>query len=107
MLYSAMKTNTTSEGEDEQGGSVLPTFDIGSKLSELNTSQPTPYSLLIFQKNFMPQAALYQVSSDGEFYSIPRTNAGYSRIVIDLLSQVITLSKIPGSIHASPSVLIR
>ena len=78
-----------------------------SKLSELNTSQPTPYSLLIFQKNFMPQAALYQVSSDGEFYSIPRTNAGYSRIVIDLLSQVITLSKIPGSIPASPSVLIR
>ena len=34
-----MKTNTLSEGEDEQGGSVLPTFDIGSKLSELKQTR--------------------------------------------------------------------
>ena len=78
-----------------------------AKLSELNTSQPNPYSLLILRKNFTMQPALYEVTADEERYSIPKTNAGYSGIVIDLLSQLITLNKIPGSIPASPSVLVR
>jgi hypothetical protein len=78
-----------------------------AKLSELNTSEPNPYSLLIIQKNSMTQQALYQATADGERYSIPKTQAGYSGIVVDLLSQFITLNKIPGSIPTSPSVLVR
>ena len=78
-----------------------------AKLSELNTSEPNPYSLLIIQKNSTTQQALYQATADGERYAIPKTHAGYSGIVIDLLSQFITLNKIPGSIPTSPSVLVR
>lgn len=78
-----------------------------AKLSELNTSEPSPYSLLIIQKNSTTQQALYQATADGERYSIPKTQAGYSGIVVDLLSQFITLNKIPGSIPTSPSVLVR
>ena len=78
-----------------------------SKFSELNTSQPNPYSLLIIQKNSTTPQPLYQATADGERYSIPKTHAGYSGIVIDLLSQFITLNKIPGSIPTSPSVLVR
>ena len=78
-----------------------------AKFSELNTREPNPYSLLIIQKNSTTQQALYQATADGERYSIPKTQAGYSGIVIDLLSQFITLNKIPGSIPTSPSELVR
>ena len=78
-----------------------------TKLSELKTSEPTPYSLLVVQKNSTTQSVLYQVAVEGQRYSIPRAQAGYSGIVIDLLSQFITLNKIPGSIPVSPSVLVR
>lgn len=39
VLYSAMKTNASLDGEEEQDGSALPTFDIGSKLTELKETR--------------------------------------------------------------------
>ncbi len=44
---------------------------------------------------------------DGIFYSIPSTNNGYSTLSIKVLSQLMSLQKIPGSIPASPSVLLK
>lgn len=44
---------------------------------------------------------------DGTIYSIPSTNNGYSTLSIKVLSQLMSLQKIPGSIPASPSVLLK
>lgn len=47
------------------------------------------------------------ITYDGNSYAIPKNEAGYSNMVLDILSQLLTLNKIPGSIPASPAVLIR
>jgi hypothetical protein len=44
---------------------------------------------------------------DGSTYSIPNDNNGYSSLAIKLLAQLMSLQKIPGSIPASPSVLLK
>lgn len=43
----------------------------------------------------------------GNEYSVPLEQNGYSSVVFDLLSLLVTLSKIPGSIPASPGILIQ
>lgn len=43
----------------------------------------------------------------GEIYSVPLTDNGYSAVVFDLLSLLVTMNKIPGSIPASPGILIK
>jgi len=40
-------------------------------------------------------------------YSVPLEKNGYSSVVFDLMSLLVTLSKIPGSIPASPGILIQ
>lgn len=47
------------------------------------------------------------VDYEGIQYSVPASNNGYSIYVINLLSQLVNLLKIPGSIPASPAVLIK
>lgn len=43
----------------------------------------------------------------GNEYSVPLDQNGYSSVVFDLMSLLVTLSKIPGSIPASPGILIQ
>jgi hypothetical protein len=43
----------------------------------------------------------------GHEYSVPLEQNGYSSVVFDLMSLLVTLSKIPGSIPASPGILIQ
>jgi hypothetical protein len=43
----------------------------------------------------------------GETYSVPLKDNGYSAVVFDLLSLLVTMNKIPGSIPASPGILIK
>lgn len=40
-------------------------------------------------------------------YSVPLENNGYSAVVFDLLSLLVTMNKIPGSIPASPGILVK
>ena len=46
-------------------------------------------------------------SYQGMTYRVPLSQSGYSARVFDLLSVMVTMNKIPGSIPASPGVLIR
>ena len=46
-------------------------------------------------------------SYQGTLYSVPLQENGFSARVFDLLSVMVTMNKIPGSIPASPGVLIR
>ena len=52
---------------------------------------------------------LTTVNYQGEIYSIPRddNNTTYTHQVLVMLSQMLTLTKVPGSIPASPAVLIK
>ena len=61
----------------------------------VNKDQPTPKAFATIE------------GLDGGIYSIPSVDNGYSPLAIKLLSQLMSLQKIPGSIPASPSVLLK
>ena len=63
--------------------------------------------LFIVNKNKSTGRAITTVKYDGDTYSIPADTKGYTNDVIVLLSQLLTLNKIAGSIPPSPSVLVR
>ena len=56
---------------------------------------PAPGEKVVAQSSFLDQN-----------YYIPYENNGLSREVIELLSVIVTMSKVPGSIPASPGVLL-
>ena len=73
-----------------------------------NTSKSNQYALFIVNKNQSTPKPFSNIEGlDGNFYSIPSENNGYSPLAIKLLSQFMSLQKIPGSIPASPSVLLK
>ena len=65
------------------------------------------FPLFVIQKNNTQETALAKVNYRGNTYTIPETNSGASRQVMVLLSQILTLNKVPGSIPVSPAVLIQ
>ncbi len=66
------------------------------------------YALFVVDKNkdIKNPFATYE-ALDGNVYSVPRVNNGYSSIVIDMLTQFQTMAKVPGSVPPSPAVIIR
>jgi hypothetical protein len=66
------------------------------------------YALLVVDKDKPQPRPFSSIEGlDGSVYSIPSQNNGYSPLAIKLLSQFMSLQKIPGSIPASPSVLLK
>jgi hypothetical protein len=65
------------------------------------------FALLVVNRNSTDKAFTSMEALDDNYYSIPRENNGYSTLVINILSQLQTLSKSPGSIPSSPAVLIK
>ena len=67
------------------------------------------YTLLVVRKNPDAMTETYAMAEGayGDGYAIPRENNGYSPVVIDVLSQMIVLNKISGSIPQQPAVLVR
>ncbi len=65
--------------------------------------------LLVVRKGTPPLGTEVIASANyfDENYYIPKADSGLSAEVIDLLSVMVTLNKIPGSIPVSPGVLIR
>lgn len=51
--------------------------------------------------------ALTSVKYQGEKFTVPASSNSYSREVLNIVSQLLTLNKVPGSIPASPAVLIK
>lgn len=51
--------------------------------------------------------ALTSVKYQGETYTVPAESDSYTREVLNIVSQLLTLNKVPGSIPASPAVLIK
>jgi hypothetical protein len=63
--------------------------------------------LFVILKNNTSVRPLAKITYRGNTYTIPEENAGATRQVIGLLAQILTLNKVPGSIPASPAVLIK
>lgn len=82
---------------------VATATDLSAAQSADNGAMP----LFVINKNkSFGGRTLASVNYRGNSYSIPDENSGASRQVIVLLSQILTLNKVPGSIPASPAVLI-
>lgn len=73
-----------------------------------NEGKSNQYALLVVDQG-KPASRPFAVieNLDGVTYSIPKVDSGYSTLSIKLLSQLMSLQKIPGSIPASPSVLLK
>jgi hypothetical protein len=84
---------------------VLPPAEL---TNNRKVGQSNPYALLVVNKN-SPQAKNFAYVKDieGNIYSIPSENNGYSPMVIKIISSLLSLNKIPGSIPSSPGILVR
>ncbi len=84
---------------------TLPPTDSTYKRKE---GQDNQYALLVVKKNDGSGKNFASVKSlDGDIYSIPSENNGYSSLVIKIISSLLSLNKIPGSIPTSPGILLR
>lgn len=63
--------------------------------------------LFIVEKNKASSKPITSVSYRGNTYSIPSESNGATNMVMVILSEILTLNKVPGSIPASPAVLIK
>jgi hypothetical protein len=66
-----------------------------------------PAPLLKVYKNNSSINPIASVTYRGDTYSISDDDESYSKIVIEYLSILLTMAKVPGSIPASPAVLVR
>ena len=67
----------------------------------------TALPLFVVEKNQHWTKSLVTIDYHGDAYSIPAESNSYSKQVLTLVSQLLTLNKVPGSIPASPAVLIK
>lgn len=82
-------------------------FQIDRRYLLDESSDKDAFPLFVVEKNTQSSKPLVSVKYRGETYNIPEKNAGASRQVLVLLSEILTLNKVPGSIPPSPSVLIK
>jgi len=70
--------------------------------------QENQYALLVVRKNNPSGKSFASIKNlDGDVYSIPSESNGYSPMVMRIISQLLSLNKIPGSIPSSPGILLR
>lgn len=69
--------------------------------------QSRQHAVLVVEKNASGPYFASVSSLDGNRYSIPAANNGYSTQVMNLVSQLLTLNKVAGSVPPSPAVLIK
>jgi hypothetical protein len=133
-IFCNKKNNNPSKNQEPKSGLVIVmrsprnVFDFLGQVTEAQTIDPsnllmlppTPitfnkkvgqskrYALFVINKNNSTPRSFASVKTvDGDLYEIPGDNNGYSPMVMDILSQLLILSKIPGSIPPSPGILIR
>lgn len=63
--------------------------------------------IFVIEKNNTRSKKLAIISYNDDIYSIPDENNGYSPLVVNIIAQLLALSRVPGAIPQSPAVLIR
>ncbi len=66
-----------------------------------------PTNLFTIYKNNPDIVAATKVTYQGNVYSIAANDDSHSKIVLEYISTLLTFSKVPGSIPASPAVILR
>jgi len=83
---------------------VTPSTNRHSK----NANQQNENAILVFNVNQPAFDDFASVTiSNGNVYTIPRENSGYSTLTINLLAQLVSVVKSPASIPYSPGILIK
>ena len=70
-------------------------------------SSTDPAPLFIINKNSSNKNTVSEVDFNGDTYSISNENYSYTKPIMQLMSVLLTLDKLPASIPASPSVLVK
>jgi hypothetical protein len=87
--------------------SILPTSKIRAGLT-VDDLKSESFPLLVVKKNPGSSVdSLVRLDYLGSTYVIPKDDSGFSREVLTILAQIVTLAKVTGSIPASPAVLIQ
>lgn len=63
--------------------------------------------ILVVNKNNGAGRAFAEIDYEGDRYSIPSENSGSSTQVMSLLTGIVSLNKVPGSLPQTPAVLIK
>jgi hypothetical protein len=87
--------------------SVLPSNKIRAGLTVDDLKAASVPLLVVKQNPVSGVDSLVRLDYLGNTYVIPKYDSGFSREVITILAQIVTLAKVTGSIPASPAVLIQ
>jgi len=71
-----------------------------------NQSENRPLPIWVVNTNTMNNK-IASVNYDGQSYAVPQADNGYSAVTLNLLAQLVSISKVAGSIPPSPAVLVK
>ncbi len=82
-----------------------PTISRSTSAAANSAQEKAP--IFVIEKNNTLSKKLAVISYNDDTYSIPDENNGYSPLVVNIIAQLLALSRVPGAIPQSPAVLIR
>jgi hypothetical protein len=80
---------------------------ISSGMNAQNQTDGEKLPIFVVEKNNSLSKKLATIAYNDETFSIPDANNGYSSIVLNIIAQLLALSRVPGTIPASPTLLIK
>lgn len=86
---------------------VLPSVLIRSQMTAQEMVKGQVPLFVVKENPSSTQDSLVKLDYLNKTYVIPKEGSGYSREVLTIMSQIVTLAKVTGSIPPSPAVLIR
>ncbi len=99
--------NLQNNAVDPKSVSVLPTNKIRAGLTVDDLKAESVPLFVVKQNPGSGVDPLVRLDYLGKTYVIPKDDSGFSREVLTILAQIVTLAKVTGSIPASPAVLIQ
>jgi len=105
-IYDYLGTVVQAQLEENPVLVTLPPSSYTSRNERFRGTQ-NHYALLVVKKNDPTNSFITVEGLQNNVYTVPMSNDGYSRLTLELASQIITLSKIPGSAAPSPALLVK